>query len=501
MKEIKFYNLSKKWIGLIALHGAILGMICSVGHWIRHVNLGDVLAGLTVSMLALPQAIAYSAIAGVDPALGIIAASFAPIIYSIFGSSANLAIGPTSILCLVLSDCSDAILAASLVSGTVTLLCGVLKLGTLFSYLASHAVLHAFTVSGALIIASTQIAAFIGAEKVKGMSIYDIWKGLVDELHVKHLNWYAFGLGISVLVVLFLSKLIQRKWSFLKKYSGIVNTSIIVGSMLAYWGLELDQYHIKNVGEIIIKFAPPAIPATEGLPLWRIFYIGTLSALIGIVEALSIGSVFEEKAIERFINENLAIIESESEDPENTPLIENQEASRMSSASVLQFDPNQDIRAIGCANILVSFFKGFASTGSFSRTAVNYECRSKSPFSNFVTGISVLITSLVLGSLFRYLAKPVISAVIIAAVSNLLTISPVIHIWKTDRIQIIIWLSTYFTVLFFGIEIGIGIGISLNLLLKLYNKFVYYRKDSVDSNDDVEEEEETLEQVKDHEGA
>jgi MFS superfamily sulfate permease-like transporter len=461
-------------------------MICSVAKWARTLNLSDVQAGLTVSMLALPQAIAYSAIAGVDPAIGFVTASIAPIIYSLFGSSANLAIGPTSILCLVLSDCSDAILAASLVSGTLMLILGVVKLGSIFPYLASHVVLHAFTVSGAMLIASTQITAFIGVDKVKGTSIYDIWKGVVKELNVERLNWIAFGLGMSVLVVLFANKLAQKRWSGLKRFSGIVNTLVIVLSMLLYWGLELHKYRIKNVGEIMIHFEPPNIPAANGTPLWKIFYIGILSALIGIVEALSIGSVFEEKANERYITE---AISSYSESDEAAPLIESNE----NSASLLKFNPNQDIRAIGLANIIVAFLRGFASTGSFSRTAVNYECRSRTPFSNFVTGIAVLSMSFLLGSLFRYLAKPVISAIIISAVSNLITFSELKHIWKADRIQLIIWLSTFFGVLFLGIEIGIGIGISLNLSLKLYRRYLN-PKNKLDEEEDIIKEEEGNEQ-------
>jgi MFS superfamily sulfate permease-like transporter len=98
--------------------------------WIRSAGISDIIA-----MLALPQAIAYSAIAGVSPTMGIVAASFAPMIYAFLGSSADIAVGPTSILCLVLSDCPDGILAASLFSGVLTLIMGLFKVGRLFPFL------------------------------------------------------------------------------------------------------------------------------------------------------------------------------------------------------------------------------------------------------------------------------------------------------------------------------------------------------------------------------
>jgi len=394
----------------------------------------DAIAGLTVALVLVPQSMAYAQLAGLPAYVGLYA-SFLPVIFaSLFGSSMQLATGPVAIVSLLTAAALEplaiqnpegylayaAILA--FIVGVFQLSLGLLRLGILVDFL-SHPVVVGFTNAAALIIGTSQLGKIFGMETRKGVHHYETVWNLLQDIPSTHLLTLMMGL-LSILLLVSLKK-------FAPKLPNVLIT-VVICILLSYF-LDYD-----SKGGSIIGYIP------DGLPGFKIPEVGfhqmvnlivsaAIIALLGFVEAISVAKAIASETRQRL-------------------------------------SANQELVGQGIANIVASAFQAYPVSGSFSRSAVNFDAGAKTGFSSVVAGIIVAITLLYLTPLLFHLPQATLAAVIIVAVFNLIKIEPVVHAWKVHRHDGFVAVATFFTTLFFAphLEKGIMTGVLLSLGLFLY---------------------------------
>ena len=395
--------------------------------------LGDFSAGLTVGVMLVPQGMAYSLLAGLPPIYGLYAATIPLLIYAIFGTSRQLAVGPVAMVALLISSgigqlselgssefISLAILLAFLV-GFIQLVMGVFKMGFVVNFL-SHPVIAGFTSAAALIIGFSQLKHLLGIEIPRGM-VHETILNVCH--HVTEINFPTLILGVISVLVIFVIK--NRKS---KLPAPLV---VVVLSILGVHFFGLEQWGVKIVGEVPSGFPDLSLPSIK---------LSSIKSLLPVAFAISFVSFMESIAVAK-------AIQKKHKDYE--------------------IDSNQELIALGLANILGSFFKAFPITGGFSRTAVNNQAGAKTGLAAIVSAALVTLTLVYLTSYFYKLPYAVLSAIIMVAVFGLIDFREAKHLWKTDKKDFSLFLITALGTLFLGIEEGIILGAFLSLILVIYS--------------------------------
>lgn len=394
---------------------------------------GDLVAGLTVGVMLIPQGMAYAMIAGLPPIYGLYASTVPLIIYAIFGTSRQLAVGPVAMVSLLtasgiaaLADggtelyISLAILLALMV-GIIQLLLGIFKLGFLVNFL-SHPVISGFTSAAALIIGLSQLKHLLGINLPRSHHIHEILIQAIQNLGA--LNWPTFAVGmIGIGLILFVKK-------YLPAIPGPL-MAVIFG-ILVVWIMNLSGMGVKIVGEV-----PSGLPSI-GLPH---FSLEQVRSLFPIAMAISLVSFMESIAVAKAIR------------------------NKHKDYDVV---PNQELVALGLSNIGGSIFQGYPVTGGFSRTAVNDQAGAKTGLAAIISALLIILTLLFLTPLFYYLPKAILASVIMVAVFGLIDIKEAQHLWKTDRTDFWMLMVTFLATLSLGIEQGIGIGVILSLAVIIF---------------------------------
>ena len=394
---------------------------------------GDFVAGITVAIILIPQGIAYALIAGLPPIYGLYCALIPQIVYAIFGSSRQVAIGPVamdslivatgvSTLALAGSDSyiAIAILLAFMVGG-IQFLLGVFRLGFVVNFL-SKPVITGFTSAVALTIGMNQFRNLLGVDFMQSDQIQyvleDMWYNIIDY------NPHTAIIGIISVVVIMILRKVNKK---------IPNALIVV-----VFGILVMRYFGKDFNDVsIVKDIPSGLPSFS-FPEFDISQIRELLpialtlVMVGYLETISIGKSLEAKQDEYKIR------------------------------------PNQELVALGLSNMIGSWFKAYPSTSSFSRSAVNQESGATTGMSSLVSVVMVIITLLFLTPLFYHLPKTVLAAIIIVAVFGLVNIKEAVFLWKANNLDFWLMIATFFSTLLFGIEYGIMIGVGLSLIILIY---------------------------------
>ncbi|MGY6648487.1 SulP family inorganic anion transporter [Wenyingzhuangia sp. IMCC45574] len=394
---------------------------------------GDVMAGITVGILLIPQGMAYALIAGLPPVFGLYAALMPQVIYAFLGTSRQLAVGPVAMDSLLVAAGLGALQVSglenyiamavflSLFMGFVQLLLGFLRMGFLVNFL-SKPVISGFTSAAAVIIGLSQLKHILGVG-VKGSSkLHLLAYQLFDVL--PHINRATFVLGLSSIVVLVL----------LKKYVPKVPAALVVvvlGVLLVY-GLQLERLGVQIVGAIPQGLPSFKIPRVNELPFLEMTPLAVTLALVAFMEAISVSKSLEEK------EKNYEV------------------------------DANQELIALGAANMIGSFFQAYPTTGGFSRTAVNNQSGGNTGVASWISAGVVALTLLFLTPLFYYLPKAVLGAMILVAVANLFNVSYPIELWKQNREEFFLLIGTFIITLFMGITQGIVIGMIASLIVMVY---------------------------------
>lgn len=393
----------------------------------------DLVAGLTVGIILIPQGMAYAMIAGLPPVYGLYASIFPLLVYMFLGTSRHLAIGPVAMDSLLVAAglgalaitgvenyIAMAIFLAFMV-GAIQLFLGISRMGFLVNFL-SKPVINGFTSAAALIIIFSQLKHLLGAPIERSSKFHQLILNAFEKVSETNLVDFAIGfVGILIIVGL-------KKWS--KKIPSIL--LVVILGILAVYFLNLENYGVKIVGAVpmgLPSFQVPNISLENALSIWP---IALTLALIGYLEAISIGKALEEKE------------------------------------GVETIDANQELVALGASNIVGSFFQSYGATASFSRSAINFESGVKTNLAAVFAIILVVLTLLFLTPLFYYLPNAVLASIIMVSVFGLIDFSYAKNLWNNRKDEFVVLLVTFLITLFIGIPQGILLGVLFSLLLMVY---------------------------------
>jgi SulP family sulfate permease len=394
---------------------------------------GDISAGLTVGIMLIPQGIAYAMIAGLPPIYGLYTAMIPQLVYAVFGTSRQLAVGPVAMDSLIVASgvatlakigtahfIEFAIMLAFMM-GILQLLFGLFRLGFLVNFL-SKPVISGFTSAAALIIGLNQLKHLTGIDLARNNKLQNI---LTEAgAHINEIHWLTFLIGLIAIVILLLFK------KYLKKIPAAL--VVVVLSVLLVRLFHLDLQGVKIVGEIPEGLPDFRMPVFDIAIMKQLFPIALTLSFIAFLEAISVA-----KAIELKHNDYKVV-------------------------------PNQELIAIGMSNIIGSFFQTYPATGGFSRTAVNDQAGAKTPLAAIVAAVVVGLTLLFLTPLFYYLPKAVLAAIIMVAVFGLLDFSVPKQLLKYSKRDLLILNVTLFVTAMVGIKEGILVGVVLSLGMLIY---------------------------------
>ncbi len=399
----------------------------------KHQVKGDLSAGLTVGIMLIPQGMAYAMLAGLEPIHGLYAVTIPLILYAIFGTSRQLAVGPVAMVSLLtaagiatLSPQSSeqyllyAVTLALLV-GIIQFGMGVLRLGFVVNFL-SHPVINGFTSAAAIIIGLSQIKHLFRIDLPNSEHIQEMAAALYHNLGNMH--GVTVGIGIVGIVIIKYGKKIHRAVP-----SSLL--AVVVGILLV-WGFDLVNHGVKIVGDIPSGLPAFSLPSFD-LEGWKVLFpIALTISLVGFTESFAVAKSIQSK------HKNYKLV------------------------------ANQELIALGMANFGAAFFRGFPVTGGFARTAVNNQAGAKTGMASLVSAFVIVMTLLFFTGWFYYLPSAILAAVVLVAVSGLIDLKEPLVLWKKDKADFAMLMATFVITLTMGIETGIISGMVLSLLVVIY---------------------------------
>lgn len=397
----------------------------------RQAFMRDLIAGLTIFVMLVPQGMAYAMLAGVPPVMGLYASTIPLFIYALFASSRHLSVGPVAIASLlVLSSVSayaepgtseyiTLVLILTFMVGAIELLLGLLKAGFLVKFI-SHPVMNGYTSAAAIVIGLSQLNHLLGVESNNYMQIQFLIIELIE--NITHTHIITIAIGLSSIIILVLLKRIHSKIP-----AALI---VLVLSIITVNSFQLDERGVNIVGDVPSGFPAFSIPNLTLDSMLMLFLMALTIALIAFMESLAISKNIADK--EKY-----------------------------------KVDPNKELKALGLSNIAGSFFSAYPVTGSFSRSAVNHQSGAVSQVSTIITGVSVLLTLLLFTSYFYYLPTAALAAIIIVAVVGLVDVKAVKYMFKVKPVEGWVWIVTFAITLFIGIKWGILVGVIFSLFLLL----------------------------------
>lgn len=393
----------------------------------------DLLAGITVGIVLVPQGMAYAMIAGLPPVHGLYASLFPVLVYALLGTSRKIAVGPVAMDSLLVAvglgtlaitgveNYIKMVVVLALMVGVIQFLLGVLRMGFLVNFL-SKPVISGFTSAAAIIIVFSQMKHLLGISVVGSNRIYKTVINIFYKLG--EINYVDFSIGLVGIALL----LGFKKWA--KNIPGIL--IIVVLGIVAVYFFQLETYGIKLVGNVPSGLPSFIMPALNIEDVKQLAPIAIALALVGYLEAISIGKAIEDKTGEDTIK------------------------------------ANQELIALGSSNIVGSFFQGYPVTASFSRSAISFDAGTKTNLSAIFSVILVVLTLLFLTPLFKFLPNAILASIIMVSVVKLIDIKYFKYLWSNRKDEFFVMLVTFLITLFIGITQGILIGVLCSLLLMVY---------------------------------
>ncbi|KAF3329968.1 sulfate transporter 4.1 [Carex littledalei] len=397
----------------------------------------DLMAGATVGVMLVPQAMSYAKLAGLHPIYGLYTGFVPVFIYAIFGSSRQLAVGPVALVSLLVSNVLGSIVDSSselytelaillaLMVGILECLMGLLRLGWLLRFI-SHSVISGFTTASAIVIGLSQIKYFLGYSITRSSKIIPLITSIIEGIH--DFSWPPFVMGSIFLAILLIMKHLGKSgknFRYLRAAGPL--TAVVLGTLFVKI---FRPTSISVVGEI-----------PQGLP--------SFSIPRGFEHAKSLIST-------AVLITGVAILESVGI------------AKALAAKNGYELDSNQELFGLGVANICGAFFSAYPSTGSFSRSAVNHESGARTGLSGITMGVIMGCALLFLTPLFTDIPQCALAAIVISAVIGLVDYDEAIFLWKVDKKDFLLWVITSITTLFFGIEIGVLVGVGFSLAFVIY---------------------------------
>ncbi|MGA1181019.1 MAG: SulP family inorganic anion transporter, partial [Marivivens sp.] len=407
----------------------------------------DLIAAVIVTIMLVPQSLAYALLAGLPPEAGIYASIVPIILYAIFGTSRALAVGPVAVVSLMTAAAignvaetgtmgyAAAALTLAFLSGAMLLAMGVLRLGFVANFL-SHPVIVGFITASGILIASSQIGHILGV-KTEGHTLPDILGSLVQGLGST--NWITVAIGVPATAFLFwvrkgLKPLLRSKGvgprlaDVLTKAGPV---AAVVVTTLAVWAFGLADKGVKIVGEVPQSLPPFTIPDFSPSLVMQLVIPALLISVIGFVESISVAQTLAAKKRQRI-------------------------------------DPDQELIGLGAANLGAAFTGGYPVTGGFARSVVNFDAGAETPAAGAFTAIGLAIAAVALTPLVFFLPKATLAATIIVAVLSLVDFSILKRSWTYSKDDFIAVSATILLTLTLGVETGVSAGVLLSLVLHIY---------------------------------
>uniref|UniRef100_A0A6P6GH35 sulfate transporter 1.3-like isoform X1 n=1 Tax=Ziziphus jujuba TaxID=326968 RepID=A0A6P6GH35_ZIZJJ len=436
LRPFKDQPKSRKFVlGLEALF-PILG-------WSREYNLnkfkGDLIAGLTIASLCIPQDIAYAKLANLPPQNGLYTSFVPPLVYAFMGSSRDIAIGPVAVVSLLIGsmlqdeiDPKNAVayrrlaFTATFFAGIAQMMLGIFRLGFLIDFI-SHAAIVGFMGGAAITISLQQLKGLLGIKNfTKKTDIVSVMRSVINSAH-HGWNWQTIAIGISFLAFLLISKYIGKRNRKLFWLPAIAPLFSVIASTLLVYLTHAQDHGVQVVNHIKKGINPSSVDEIyfTGEYVSHGFRIGVVAGMVALTEAIAIGRTF-------------------------------------AAMKDYQLDGNKEMVALGTMNLVGSMTSCYVATGSFSRSAVNYMAGCQTAVSNIVMSIVVLLTLLLITPLFKYTPNAILASIIISAVAGLVDVEAAKLIWKIDKFDFIACMGAFFGVVFISVEIGLLIAVSVS---------------------------------------
>ncbi|KAG7553192.1 SLC26A/SulP transporter domain [Arabidopsis thaliana x Arabidopsis arenosa] len=413
--------------------------------WARGYNLeylkSDVISGITIASLAIPQGISYAQLANLPPILGLYSSLVPPLVYAVMGSSRDLAVGTVAVASLLtaamLGKEVNAVknpklylhlaFTATFFAGLMQTCLGLLRLGFVVEIL-SHAAIVGFMGGAATVVCLQQLKGLLGLHHfTHSTDIVSVLRSIFSQSHMW--RWESGVLGCCFLIFLLTTKYISKKRPKLFWISAMSPlVSVILGTLFLYF-LHAHFHDIQIIGELKKGINPPSIThlVFTSPYVMLALKIGMITGVIALAEGIAVGRSFA-----MYKNYNI--------------------------------DGNKEMIAFGMMNILGSFSSCYLTTGPFSRSAVNYNAGCKTALSNVVMAVAVAVTLLFLTPLFFYTPLVVLSSIIITAMLGLVDYEAAIHLWRLDKFDFFVCLSAYLGVVFGTIEIGLILSVGISVM-------------------------------------
>ncbi|XP_068302833.1 probable sulfate transporter 3.4 [Pyrus communis] len=400
----------------------------------------DIISGLTIASLAIPQGISYAKLASLPPIVGLYSSFVPPLIYSVLGSSRHLAVGPVSIASLVMgsmlseavSSTEDPILylklafTATCFAGLFQASLGILRLGFIIDFL-SKATLVGFMAGASVIVILQQLKGLLGiVHFTTKMQFYSVVSSVIT--HREEWSWQTIVMGFCFLVFLFTTRHIGKtKPKLFWVAAAAPLTSVIISTLLVFL-LHSKAPRISVIGHLPKGLNPPSSNMLyfSGPHLALAIKTGIITGILSLTEGVAVGRTF-------------------------------------ASLKNYQVDGNKEMMAIGIMNICGSCSSCYVTTGSFSRSAVNYNAGAQTVVSNIIMASAVLVTLLFLMPLFYYTPNVILAAIIITAVSGLVDYQAAYRLWKVDKLDFMACMCSFFGVLFISVPLGLAIAVGVSI--------------------------------------
>ncbi|XP_067634444.1 sodium-independent sulfate anion transporter isoform X2 [Eurosta solidaginis] len=405
----------------------------------------DAIAGFTVGLTTIPQAIAYGVVAGLQPQYGLYAAFMGCFTYIIFGTCKDVTIATTAIMALMVHDYAiitpDFAVFISFIAGCVILLLGLLNLGVLVRFI-SIPVITGFTMAAAFTIGSAQVNNLFGMKSPSNQFLPSSWQHFFTHVTSIRLNDSLLGVcSLIFLLVMKKTKNIHYGNRTIWKYISLSRNSMVVifGTLLAYLLSRDGSEPFRITGNITAGlpfFRPP--PFRTHIDEEEVYFTDMIQTIGSSLASIPLVSILEIVAIAKTFSKGKVV------------------------------NASQEMIALGMCNIMGSFVSSMPVTGSFTRTAINNASGVKTPLGGIVTGTMVLLALAFLTQTFYYIPKATLASVIIAAMISLVELDKIADVWKSKRIDLLPFMVTLLTCLFWSLEYGILCGVLINISFVLY---------------------------------
>ena len=397
----------------------------------RHVK-ADLVAGLTVAVVAVPQSMAYALIAGLPVQYGLYASIIPAIIGSLWGSSAHLITGPTTATSLVVfsiiaglaqpgsSDYLQMAFLLALMAGGIRIAMGMARLGNLLNFV-SHSVILGFTAGAGVLIAFNQLPSLLGLHVAKSSMFVESLLNTISHVHETHIITFILGLTTTVIIVA-----VKR---FLPSWPGTLVALVVVGAIVAVF--QLDAHGVVVVGTVPRSLPPIHLPGlSRGVEIGNLAPGALAIALLGLMEAIS-----SAKAIAAKTHQRLNI--------------------------------NQEFIGQGLANVAASLFSGYPVSGSFTRSALNFRTGGKTPMSGVFSGVAIAVVLLIAAPLAAALPVAALAGVLVVVAYEMVDKEGIMRAVRATRADGAVLLVTFLSTLFIQVEFAIYVGVLLSIGLHL----------------------------------